>query len=100
MDVKINAVHFSADQKLSDYINAKLSKLTTFYDRIQGAEVFLRLENEGAPITEKVVEIKLDVPGQILFTKEHDTSFEKATDEAVENLRRQIKKYKDKIQAK
>jgi putative sigma-54 modulation protein len=100
MDVKITAVHFTADQKLEAYLQQKLDKLDTFYDRIIGAEVFLRLENEGAPVKDKVVEIKLAVPGQTLFAKDTDRTFEKAADEVVENLRRQIKKHKEKIQAK
>ncbi len=100
MEIKIQSVHFNADQKLEEYLTQRLDKLNTFYDRIQRAEVFLRLENEGAPIQEKVVEIKLAVPGTMLFAKHTEKSFEKAADEVVENLRRQIKKHKEKIQAK
>jgi putative sigma-54 modulation protein len=38
----------------------------------------------------------LNIPGQTLFAKEQNSSFEAATDSAVEALRRQIKKYKEK----
>ena len=100
MQVKINAVHFKADDKLEVYINQKLDKLTTFFDRIQQAEVFLKLENEGAPVKDKVAEIKLSVPGSILFAKETDKTFEKAVDDVMENLRIQLVKHKDKIRAK
>jgi putative sigma-54 modulation protein len=47
----------------------------------------------------KMVEIKLNIPGTQLFAKEHSDSFEAAADLAVEALRRQIKKYKEKQQA-
>ena len=100
MQVKINAVHFTADSKLEAYIEQRLQKLTTFYDKIQGAEVFLKLENEGGPVRDKVVEIKLTVPGAILFAKETDRTFEKAADDVAEDLRTQLVKYKDKIRAK
>ncbi len=100
MQVKINAVHFRADDKLEVYINQKLDKLTTFYDRIQQAEVFLRLENEGAQVKDKVAEIKLSVPGSILFAKETDKTFEKAVDDVMEDLRIQLVRHKDKIRAK
>jgi putative sigma-54 modulation protein len=100
MEIKIQSVHFNADQKLEDYLTQRLEKLSTFYDRIQRAEVFLRLENQGAPVQDKVVEIKVAVPGQTLFAKHTERSFEKAADEVAENLRRQLKKHKEKIQGK
>ena len=45
MDIKVNTVHFTADKKLIDHIEKKVSKLGQFFDKIVGAEVFLRLEN-------------------------------------------------------
>ena len=100
MQVRINAVQFTIDVKLEEYINLRLDKLTTYYDKIQEAEVFLRLENQGAAVKDKVAEIKLIVPGSILFAKETDKNFEKALDDVVEDLRTQLVKYKDKIRAK
>ena len=44
----------------------------------------------------KIAEIKLLVPGQDLFVKKQAKSFEESTDLAVEALRRQVKKYKEK----
>jgi len=44
-----------------------------------------------------IVEIKLNVPGKQFFAKHQTDSFEAAADEAVEGLRRQIKKYKEKV---
>jgi putative sigma-54 modulation protein len=43
------------------------------------------------------VEIKLNVPGKQFFAKNQDDSFEAAADEAIEGLRTQLKKYKEKI---
>jgi putative sigma-54 modulation protein len=100
MQVRINAVQFTIDVKLEEYIKVRLDKLTTYYDKIQEAEVFLRLENQGAAVKDKVAEIKLIVPGSILFAKETDKNFEKALDDVVEDLRTQLVKYKDKIRAK
>ena len=95
MKVQVHAVHFSADQKLIDFIRRKLDKLETFYDRMVGGEVFLRLNNEG--VENKTVEISLKVPGSTLFAKEHARSFEAATDMATEALRNQLKKFKTKL---
>ena len=95
MKVQVHAVHFSADQKLIDFIRRKLGKLETFYDRMVGGEVFLRLNNEG--VENKTVEISLKVPGSTLFAKEQARSFEAATDMATEALRNQLKKFKTKL---
>jgi len=91
----MHSIHFDADQKLKDFIQRKADKLETFYDRIVDGEVFMRLEKNDHR-ENKVIEIKLNVPGNQLFSKEHSTSFEAATDQAVEALRRQLKKFKEK----
>jgi putative sigma-54 modulation protein len=94
MKVQIQSVHFNADSKLIDFIQKKLDKLDTFYDRTIDAEVILRVNNEG--IENKTVEIKLNVPGDQLFAEKTNGSFEAATDHCTEALRRQIKKHKEK----
>ena len=43
----------------------------------------------------KVVDIKLHLPGKELFAKRNSTSFEAATDEVAEALRRQVVKAHD-----
>ena len=45
---------------------------------------------------ESPVEIKINVPGKELFARKKSKSFEEATDEAVDALRRQINKHKGK----
>ena len=98
MKLQINAVHFDASDQLTDFIQQKVNKLDTFYDRIVEGEVFLKFDNNNQ-ITNKIVEIKLFVPGSTLFTKEEADSFETATDQALDSMTRQLKKYKDKLTA-
>lgn len=93
----MHSLKFDADEKLLDFIQKKLDKLDTFYDRIIDAEVYLRLNNEG--IDNKTVEVKLNIPGSQLFTKEDSKSFEEATDMAVKSLTRRLKKHKEKQKA-
>jgi len=95
MKLQVHSIHFNADVKLIDFIQKKVDKLETFYDRMVDGEVFLRLNNEG--IENKTVEIKLKVPGNQLFAKEQAKSFEEATDLATEALRAQLKKFKTKL---
>lgn len=98
MKLQMHSIHFDADQKLIDFIQKKANKLDTFYDRIVDGEVFLRLTKKESR-ENKMVEIKLNIPGSQLFAKEEADSFEAAADLAVEALRRQIKKYKEKQQS-
>ena len=95
MTVQVQSVHFDADTQLIEFIQKKLDKLETFYDRTIDAEVILRLNNEGAE--NKTVEIKLNLPGEQLFAEKSNGSFEAATDHCTEALRRQIRKHKDKM---
>ena len=95
MKLQVHSIHFDADSKLVEFIQKKVDKLETFYDRVVDGEVFLRINNEG--IENKTVEIRVKVPGNQLFAKEQAKSFEAATDMATEALRNQIKKFKEKL---
>jgi putative sigma-54 modulation protein len=96
MKLKVHSIHFDADQKLLAFIQQKLDKLDQFYDRIKDGEVFLRLNKDDAKAN-KVLEIKISLPGSTLFVKEQARTFEEATDIALEALKTQIKKFKSKI---
>lgn len=96
MNVKINSVHFKADQKLETFITKKVEKLESQHDAILGAEVSLKIENTELP-DNKVIEIRLIIRGNDLFAKKQSKTFEEATDLVTEALRRQLKKYKEKM---
>lgn len=98
MKLQVHSIHFNADKKLIDFVQKKIDKLETFYDRLLDGEVFLKLNNEG--IDNKTVEIKLRVPGSQLFAKEQAKTFEAATDLATSALRIQLKKFKTKQKEK
>ena len=95
MKLQIHSVRFDSDYKLINLIKKKLVKLETFYNRIIDGEVFLRIENDESRIN-KIIEIKLNIPGDQLFAKERARTFEIGVDEVTEALRRQIKKVKEK----
>jgi len=95
MRLQMHSIHFDADEKLLDFIQKKADKLDTFYDRIIDGEVFLKLDKDNQ-MENKLVEIKVNIPGTQLFAKERSKSFEAATDNAVEAVRRQLKKHKEK----
>jgi putative sigma-54 modulation protein len=96
MEVEVRSVHFTADIKLINFINERLKKLEQFHDNIINSEVFLRLDNNNE-LTNKIAEIRMNIPGTELFAKKQCKSFEEATDEAIEALRRQLRKRKGKL---
>ncbi len=95
MKLQIHSIRFDADVKLLDFIQKKAGKLDTFFERIIDGEVMLRLDNDTQN-ENKIVEIKLNIPGHQLFAKEKSKSFEAAADSAIEALRKQLTKYKEK----
>jgi putative sigma-54 modulation protein len=96
MNIQIHSVRFDADKKLIDFVNQKLGKLTQFSEDIVSAEVYLRLnkDNEGE---NKISEIKVEYPRGPLFAKKQSKSFEEATDQAIDALKKQITKHKQKM---
>lgn len=97
MRIQLHAVHFTADRNLLDFIQAKLNKLDTFHDRIISCEVFLKLDgSETSKVKEKVMEVRLLIPGKELFVKEHDKTFESATDRILEVLKDKLVRCKEK----
>jgi putative sigma-54 modulation protein len=95
MNIQIHSIHFDADKKLIDLITKKVEKLNQFFDAIIGSEVFLKVD-KASTAENKVVEIKLHVPGNDLFVKRQCQSFEEAADECTDALRQQLKKRKEK----
>ena len=98
MQITFQAVHFTADQKLKDYISDKLQKLVKFYPKILQATVYLKLENSGQ-VKDKVIEVILNVPGHTLIATNTDKAFEASFDDALDNIKRQLKKLNEKVQA-
>ena len=100
MDVKVQSVHFKADQKLIDFCEKRITKLELFFEGIIGSELILKLEKDEDK-ENKVAEIKLSVPSnEYLFAKKQAKTFEEAVDLAVDALRKQLDKYKMKVKSK
>lgn len=95
MNIQIHSVRFDADKKLITFVNQRLDKLTQFGDGIVNAEVYLRLDKDQDR-ENKISEIRLELPGGPLFARKQSKTFEEATDQAVDALKKQITKYKQK----
>jgi len=96
MNIQIHSVRFDADKKLIDFVNQKLVKLSQYGEDIVSAEVYLRLDNDEER-ENKVSEIKIEYPKGPLFAKKQSKTFEEATDLAIDALKKQITKHKEKM---
>lgn len=95
MRVQTHSVHFHADVKLHEHIQKRLAKLTRVNDRIEGAEVFLKLENSGQ-VRDKIAEVRIKLPGATIFEKKTSSTFEAAIDHVTRSLRLLIVREKEK----
>jgi len=96
MEINIQSLHFNADQKLLSFLEKKYSKLDQFHDRIISTEVILRLD-KAVDSANKIVELKINIPGHTLFVKHQCASFEEAADLSFISVSKQLKKYKEKL---
>ena len=95
MNIQIHSVRFDADKKLIDFVHQKLDKLVQVGEDIVNAEVYLRLDKDQER-ENKISEIKLELSGGPLFARKQSKTFEEATDEAMDALKKQIAKHKEK----
>ena len=94
MKTTFTARHFQASQELQNYSVDSLQKLDQFYDRITGCDIILeRIADDEAPFQ---AEVNCQIPGTLLNAKEQGDSYEQAVNMVVENVTRQLKKYKNK----
>jgi len=96
MNITIHSVHFKADKKLEDFVIDKVAKLENYFEGVISTEVTLRLD-KNIETGNKVAEIRLNIPGNDVFAKKQAITFEQATDTAVEAVRKQITKHKEKL---
>ena len=98
MKINIHAVNFTVDRKLVDFIQERLDKLEKYYDKVVSSDVFLKVEKTSDK-ENKIVEIKIHVPGDDFLVKKQCKSFEEAVELSSESLERLLIKRKEKTRA-
>ncbi len=96
MQITVQSDGFTVDQKLVAFIEGKLNKLETFYDNIIDVTVFLIVES-AKDRENKLVEVKVNVPGNEFMVKKQSKSFEESADSCADALRRVLIKHKEKV---
>jgi putative sigma-54 modulation protein len=96
MKVNMQSVNFTVDRKLVDFIQRKMDKLETYYDKIIDVDVYLKVENTSEK-ENKIADVRVNIPGDDLMVKKQCRSFEEAIDEAANTLQRALLKRKEKV---
>ena len=95
MDVNIQSLKFDASKQLLEFVEKKMSRLERFADRPTGVDVVLRLEKDSEK-GNKVASVALHIPGGDIVTEQQARTFEEAVDLALDAVKRQIEKRKDR----
>jgi ribosomal subunit interface protein len=87
----------SINDSFKDQMTEKMEKLDELNLRFSAADVYFKLKDGTELTSDKEFEIKICVPGQVLFSKSHSDTFEKAIPLAFSKIRKQIIKYKERV---
>lgn len=96
METQIQSLHFTARPSLRNFIFDKMDTLEKLYDRLEAAMVILKLDKTQKKENKKA-EISLRMPGLHLFAKDKAETFEEAVALAIDEIKRQLQKHKDKL---
>jgi len=94
MKITVQSIGLTPHAPLEEYMEKKLNKLETFYDKIHGCQVFLKVEN-STDKENKTAEIILDIPGDDIVVKKTSSSFEESIDLCAEAAKKLLIKKKE-----
>ena len=95
MKVFVQSVNFNADTELVEFVEKKVESLEKYYDKIVDSEVFLKVQQTSEK-ENKIVEVKINVPGNDFVVKKVSKTFEEGVALTVDSLKRQLNKRKEK----
>lgn len=97
MDVKIQAIHFDATQKLVDFINKKIERLQRHYGDLTLAHVTLKVVKPETAMN-KEAQVKVAAPQSFeMVAKKTADTFEEAVDLCLEAVEKQLEKRKNAL---
>jgi site-specific recombinase len=95
MKITVHSIGLTPHEPLQEFLEKKMNKLDTFYDKIQACEVFLKVENSNSK-ENKTAEIILNIPGDDIVVKKTAASFEESIDLCVDVAKKLLIKKKEK----
>lgn len=95
MELKIQAIHFDATEKLQAFIEKKTAKVAKRNEEISKIEVALKVVKPETNLN-KEVSMHIFLPGEELHAEKICDTFEEGIDLCIEALERPLEKYKEK----
>lgn len=95
MEIRIQAVHFDATEKLQEFATKKVEKLSKSYEDIQKVEVQLKVVKPATALN-KQVSLNVQVPGGTQFVEKVCDTFEEGIDLCVDAMKVILTKMKEK----
>jgi len=86
----------TASDRLEQLATEKLEELQTKFNFVHRADVFFKTQNRTDD-EEQICDIRLSMPGPRLFASSNSESFRASISESINDLERQLKKYKEKL---
>jgi len=98
MKISVQSVNFNISKDLVNYIEKKVNNLEKFHDHIIGSEVYLKVQSTSEK-ENKLVDVKMSLPGVDIVAKKQSKTFEEAASMAIDSVKRQLVKRKEKSRA-
>ncbi|WP_245846073.1 ribosome hibernation-promoting factor, HPF/YfiA family [Longibacter salinarum] len=98
MNTQITVRHVDVTDHVKEYAEKRAEKLERFYDGIVSTHIILGEDN--SPAQDKQVEINIDVYQKRLTAENSASTYEQAINSCVDQLRRQLEKYKSQLRSK
>jgi len=93
MNTTITARHFTASDRLQEFATESVEKLEKYYDGLIDCDIVFE-PNESPEVPQKV-ELRVKFARTFLTASEAAETYEQAISKAVDNIRRQLIKYKE-----
>ena len=96
IQLTMQSPHFKVNKELNNYLLSEIEKLGKTYNRIDKCEIVLRTIADKT-INKSEVDIKLFIPGNLLFATAKESTFKLAGKKVFEDLEAQLSEFKEKI---
>jgi ribosomal subunit interface protein len=95
IQLKIQSPELTLDETFHDFILDHITKLGNLFNRINKCEMMLRKESSRKNMME--ADIKIFVPGNMLYATGKHTDLRMAVTEAFHDVQEQLYRYKEKL---
>ncbi|WP_425391935.1 HPF/RaiA family ribosome-associated protein [Ekhidna sp.] len=93
MDIQVTPVNFNASQDLINHMAEVFKPLEKFHDGIISVDVYLESINDEK--SDKLVKIKILIPGHEIFMQHNEGDFVSASQVVYDKVKRQLKDRKE-----